>query len=164
MKLIQKYLYGQSKTIYSLIVKDIYNRDLDLSVFKGEKILLVNIASQCGLTPQLELLEKLYNKYKAQNFHIIAVPSDDFGGQEPLNDFEIITFCESKYSVSFTILKKAKILGSDIHPIYKMLKRKNFIPEWNFHKYLFDRNGILITDFEPGTSPFDENLINYLEN
>lgn len=162
--LVRKFFLRKDETIFDFILKDIHDTDLNLNAFRGKKILLVNIASQCGLTQQLELLEKLYKKYQEQNFHIIAIPSNDFGGQEPLTDEKIITFCKSNYSVSFTLLKKSKVLGTEIHPIYKMLKNLGYTPQWNFHKYLFNENGILISEFEPGTNPFDENLLKHLEH
>ena len=126
-----------------------------LAQFKGQVVLVVNVASQCGYTPQYEGLEKLYETYKSQGFVITGFPANNFGEQEPGTDAEIQTFCHSKYSVKFPLFSKISVAGADQAPLYKFLTDKTANPktggeiQWNFTKFLVDRDGKVIRRFEP---------------
>jgi len=139
---------------------------LPLSDFKGKVILVVNTASQCGFTGQYDGLEKLYEQYKDQGLVIVGVPSNDFGKQEPGTNEEISHFCKLNYGVSFPMASKEDVIGDDAHPFYKWANDKvGFLgrPKWNFHKYLIDRSGNLVTYFHSTTKPADADLIEAIE-
>lgn len=160
---IKKFLNKGNIPFYNLTSQDVMGKKFHFSSLKGMKVLVVNTASGCGLTPQYELLEKLYQNYKNQKFTIIAFPSNDFGNQEPLNDVEINTFCHKNYNITFPIMQKTLVIGQNAHPLYKWIKKeKNISPEWNFHKFLFDEKGFLLENFEPGTSPLDTAITSLL--
>jgi glutathione peroxidase len=149
-------------------VEDINGKTFDFSTLKGKKILVVNVASKCGLTPQYKDLQVLYEQYKDKNFVIIGFPANNFMKQEPGNNEEIATFCEINYGVTFPIMSKISVKDDDIHPIYQFLtqKAKNGVADstvdWNFQKYLLDENGYLVEVFSPRTLPLDEKIISFL--
>lgn len=157
-------------SIYQFKAKDIDGKEVDFSKFKGKKLLIVNTASECGFTPQYKDLEALYQKYKDNNFMIIAFPCNDFGGQEPGDGEQIKSFCRKNYGVSFLIMEKVKIKGEDAHPIYQWLtqKEKNGVKSstvmWNFQKYLIDENGYLVDYFNSMVSPLSEKITKWIEN
>ncbi len=157
-------------TIYQFAVKDIDGNDFNFETLKGKKIMVVNTASKCGLTPQYEQLEDLYETYKNQNFIIVGFPSNDFMKQEPGNNEEIKQFCQVNYGVTFPLMSKIHVKGKDQAPIYKFLthKSENGIKdskvEWNFQKYLIDENGTLAGVYTPKTLPNDPAIINWIEN
>lgn len=129
----------------------------DLGAFRGKVVLVVNVASKCGLTPQYEGLEALYRAHKEQGFVILAFPANNFMGQEPGSDAEIASFCKENYDVSFPMFSKISVKGDDIHPFYKRLTA---LPEplggeirWNFDKFLIDRQGNVIERYHPKTKP-----------
>lgn len=129
---------------------------LPLSQYKGKVLLIVNTASQCGLTKQYAGLEKLYEKYKDRGLVIVGIPSNDFGGQEPGSNQDIANFCQVNYSVSFPMAAKEIVSGEHAHPFYKWAKKTlgfGTAPKWNFHKYLIDRNGKLVDYYNSTTSP-----------
>lgn len=156
------------QSIYDFEVKDLAGKTVKLADYKGRVLLIVNIASECGLTPQLGKLEKLYEKYKERGFEILAFPSNDFK-QEPENNNGILQFCSDKYGVKFKIFNKDKVRGSGAQPLYKYLavqKPLGFIknyPIWNFHKYIIDRNGRVVDYFMPWKWPDDEKLTGSIE-
>lgn len=167
--------FSQNKTstptsIHQFKAKDIDGNDIDFSKFKGKKLLIVNTASECGFTPQYKDLEALYQKYKNNNFLIIAFPCNDFGGQEPGDKDQIKSFCQKNYGVSFLIMEKIKIKGNDAHPIYQWLtqKEKNGVKSstvmWNFQKYLIDENGHLVDYFNSAISPLSDKITKWIEN
>jgi glutathione peroxidase len=129
---------------------------------KAHAILLVNIASRCGFTPQLAGLEQLYQDYKDQGLVVIGVPSNDFMGQEPLTDEQITGFCQLNYGVTFPITSKIHVVSGDVDPLYVWLSTYAK-PKWNFHKYLFDKNGHLIEAFASSTTPKSEVLVKHIE-
>ncbi|MFK8139426.1 MAG: glutathione peroxidase [Bdellovibrionales bacterium] len=132
----------------------------------GNLLLIVNIATQCGYTPQLDGLEKLYGKYKDKGFKVVGVPSNEFGGQTPENDEDVKKFCKLNFGVSFPIEPKTNVKGSDIHPeIKKLIESSENKAEiaWNFEKFLVDKNGALIARFKSGVKPMDEELISLIE-
>jgi len=140
-----------------------------LANFKGKVLLVVNVASQCGYTPQYEGLQALYTKYKDQGFIIAGFPANNFGAQEPGTNEEIGAFCKSKYGVTFPMFAKISVKGSDKAPLYQFLTDKNANPktggeiQWNFTKFLVDRNGRVIQRFEPAVEPQSGELVSAVE-
>lgn len=132
--------------------------------------MIVNTASKCGLTPQYEQLQAIYDKYKDQNFTIIGFPANNFLKQEPGTDAEIATFCEKNYGVTFPMMSKISVKGKDMHEVYKFLtqKSKNGLEDskvsWNFQKYLLDENGELVSIISPRTLPTDTSITDWIEN
>ena len=157
------------ETIYQFKVEDLSGSDFDFSTLKGKKILVVNTASECGLTPQYEQLQAIYEKYKDKNFVIVGFPANNFGAQEPGSNTEIATFCQQNYGVSFPMMAKISVKGDDMHPVYKFLtqKAKNGLEDsdvkWNFQKYLINENGELVDVVDPRTLPTDPVIINWIE-
>lgn len=156
-------------TIYKYEATDLQGKTIKLEAFKGKKIMIVNTASACGLTPQFKELESLYQKYKNQDFLIIGFPSNDFAGQEPLKNEEIAQFCEINYGVSFKMMEKISVKGEKSHPIYQFLTSKvlngkeNSEVKWNFQKYLIGKDGKLEKIISPKTSPLSEEVISWIE-
>jgi glutathione peroxidase len=137
-----------------------------LSALRGKPFLLVNTASRCGFTPQYRALEALYQRYKDQGFQVIAVPSNDFGHQEPGSDPDIQSFCQVNYGLSFPVLRKESVSGKQAHPFYRWAKTQlglGSAPKWNFHKYLIDGEGHLVDFFLPTTSPESAKVVNKIE-
>ncbi len=149
---------------YSFTMKDINGNEVPLSEYKGKVVLVVNVASKCGLTPQYEGLEALYKEYKDKDFVILGFPANNFMGQEPGSDKEIKTFCSTKYNVTFPIFSKISVKGKDMHPLYKYLTKKseNGIIEssvkWNFQKFIIDKKGKVTCSFAPTVVPSDPTL------
>jgi len=153
------------KTFHDFTVKDINGNDFPLSQLKGKKVLVVNTASKCGLTPQYEGLQKLYDTYGGDDFEIIGFPANNFAKQEPGTNEEIAAFCSSKFSVTFPLMSKISVKkNDDQHPLYKWLthKSENGLEEskvaWNFQKYMIDEEGNLVGHFSPQTKPKNEKL------
>jgi glutathione peroxidase len=144
------------KGIYDFWLNDIDGKPVQLSAYKGEVLLLVNTASECGYTPQYEGLEELYQAYKTKGFRVLAFPSNDFGGQEPGTNAEIRTFCSTRYHTTFPLFAKIKTKGAGLHPLYAYLTRESARPgevEWNFQKYLVDRDGKVVERFLTKVEP-----------
>ena len=145
-------------------LKSIDGKDMDLAQYKGKVVLLVNVASKCGLTPQYEALESVYEKYQDKGFVIVGFPANNFGGQEPGTEAQIKEFCSSKYNVTFPMTSKISVKGDDQHPLYKFLTSKDTAGdfagdiEWNFAKFLVDRNGNVMARFSSRTTPDDPAL------
>lgn len=143
-------------------MKDIDGKDVDLSQYKGKVILFVNVASKCGYTPQYLGLEKLYKEKAAKGFVILGFPANNFGEQEPGSDAEIKSFCSSKYNVTFPMFSKISVRGEDAHPLYKQIaaqpKPIGGDPQWNFTKYLIDKNGNVVGRFDPKVKPDDATM------
>ena len=142
-------------------------KDLPLSQFKGNVLLIVNVASKCGFTKQYEGLEALYKKYKDNGLIVLGIPCNDFGKQEPGTLEEIASFCKLNYGVTFPMTSKQIVKGNAAHPFYKWAATTlgfGTKPKWNFHKYLIDKNGKLIDYFNSNTPPSAENLIAALES
>lgn len=152
------------KNLHQFVVQDIEGNDYSLSQMKGKKVMVVNTASKCGLTPQYEILEKLYQQYKDQNFVIIGFPANNFMQQEPGSNDEIAEFCQKNYGVSFPMMSKISVKGDDIHPLYQWLTTKmDSEVSWNFQKFLIDENGEVVGVFSPRTKPDDEKIIQWIE-
>lgn len=158
-----------SKSIYQFKVTDIDGKEFDLSTLKGKKVMIVNTASKCGLTPQYEQLEKVYQQYKDKNFTIIGFPANDFMSQEPGSNEEIAAFCQKNYGVSFPMMAKISVKGKEQHPLYTFLteKRYNGLEDnkvaWNFQKYLINEHGQLEKVISPKTSPDASEIIEWIE-
>ena len=146
------------KTIYDFTAKNNKGKEVDLSQFKGQVLLIVNTASKCGFTPQYKGLEDLYKKCKDQGLAIIGFPCDQFGHQEPGNNEEIASFCEMNYGVTFPIMEKIEVNGEQASPIFKYLKSKagglfGSRIKWNFTKFLISKDGQVIKRFSPIKNP-----------
>ena len=152
-------------SVHDFTLKDIDGKDVSLGQYRGKVLLLVNVASRCGLTPQYEGLQALYSKYKGKGLEILGFPANNFAGQEPGTNEEIKSFCSLKYNVTFPIFSKISVKGSDIHPLFKYLTDKETDPEfagdikWNFNKFLVDKNGKVIARFEPKVTPESEEVV-----
>ena len=150
-------------------VKDISGKDVDLASYSGKVILMVNVASKCGNTPQYEGLEKMYETYKDKGFVILGFPANNFGKQEPGTDAEIKEFCTSKYSVTFPMFSKISVKGDDIAPLYKYLTGVETMPKkkgdvsWNFEKFLIGKDGAVAGRFEPGMKPDNKTIVSAVE-
>jgi glutathione peroxidase len=151
-------------------VKTIDGKDVNLADYKGKVLLIVNVASKCGYTPQYEGLQEVYAKYKDKGLVVLGFPANEFGKQEPGTDAQIKEFCTSKYSVTFPMFSKIVVKGDGIHPLYKFLTSKqtnpNFSGEipWNFTKFLVDREGKVIARFDPKVAPESETLTEAVES
>ena len=148
-----------SESIHQFKVKNLAGKEVDLADYKGKVLMVVNTATECGFTPQLKNLEKLYEKYKDQGLEILGFPSNDFGGQEPREGEEIHNFCERNYGVKFPMFNKVHVKGSKADPVFKFLSDKNqngkvsSAPKWNFHKYLLDKEGRVVDFYYTITKP-----------
>ena len=161
---------NQTQNIYQFKLKTLDGSDFDFVSLKGKKIMLVNTASKCGLTPQYKYLQALYEKYNDKGFTIIGFPANNFGAQEPGTNTEIKKFCSINYGVTFPMMAKISVKGNDIHPMYQFLtqKSKNGLQDsevtWNFQKYLINKNGMLEMVISPKTLPNSSEIINWIEN
>lgn len=167
--LIMISMVQEDKTVYDFKVTDIDGKEFDFSSLKGKKILVVNVASKCGLTPQYTKLQELYEKYKDKNFVIVGFPANNFNGQEPGTDEEIKTFCTLNYNVSFPMMSKIDVVGENKAPIYKWLTEKaengklDTEVQWNFQKFMIDENGHLVDFVPPSEDPFCDKIVKWIE-
>jgi len=161
-------IFAAASGFYTFTLNAIDGRPAPLADYKGKVILVVNVASQCGYTPQYSALESIYEKYKDQGFVILGFPANNFGQQEPGTNEEIKTFCTRKYSVTFPIYAKISVKGSDEAPLYAYLT-KDTEPgirgdiKWNFTKFLIDRNGNVVQRFEPAVTPDSKEVVAVIE-
>ncbi len=159
----------QAENIHQFKVKTLTDEDFDFSSLKGKKVMIVNTASECGLTPQYKDLQTIYDTYKDKNFVIVGFPANNFGSQEPGTNKEIAEFCQQNYGVSFPMMAKISVKGDDMHPIYQFLtkKSKNGLEDsevaWNFQKYLLNEKGELVMVISPKTLPTDEVITNWIK-
>ena len=153
--------------LQSIPLKDIDGKDTSLKAYNGKVLLLVNVASKCGYTPQYEGLEALYRKYKDRGLVVLGFPSNDFGSQEPGTEAEIKTFCASKYDVTFPMFSKVHVKGPEQHPLYAALTgSESPAPgpvKWNFGKFLIGKDGKFITRYDSATKPDDAKLTEAIE-
>src|SRR5690554_6698326 len=156
--------------MYNFKVKDINGQPFDLTQLKGKKVMVVNTASECGLTPQYEQLQSLYEETSRDNFMIIGFPSNDFGQQEPGSNEEVASFCEKNYGVTFPMMSKIGVKGKKQHPLYEWLlkesKANGGVEEvaWNFHKFLIDEEGNFVKDISPKTLPNAIEITNWIND
>ena len=153
--------------VLTLTMKRLDGSEQTLAAYKGRVVLIVNTASKCGFTPQYEGLEALYRKYEARGFVVLGFPSNDFKQQEPGSDAQIAEFCRATYDVQFPMFSKISVSGASMHPLYQTLTT---LPspiggpvEWNFQKYLVDREGRVVAKFAPKTRPDDPALVAQIE-
>ncbi len=161
---------GQTSDFYNFTVKDIDGNDFSFSQLKGKKVMIVNVASKCGNTPQYEQLEEVYEKYKDHNFIIIAFPANNFMHQEPGTDEEIKQFCSENYGVTFPVMSKISVKGKNMHEVYRWLtsKKLNGVEDssvrWNFQKYLISEEGKIVEVIKPKIKPDAPEIIEWIEN
>ena len=164
----EKNMSMTKENIYQFKVKDLSGDEFDFASLKGKKILIVNTASECGLTPQYKDLQSIYEKYKEKNFVIVGFPANNFGSQEPGNNQQIATFCIKNYGVTFPMMNKISVKGNDMDAVYKFLtqKDKNGLQdsevEWNFQKYLINENGELEKVLSPRVLPTDVAIVGWI--
>ena len=154
------------KIFFDLSIKDIDKKVIHFKEYKDKTILLVNVASQCGFTKQYASLQTLYEKYKNQDFLVIGIPSNQFGGQEPGSNNEIKDFCETNFNITFPITDKVDVKGDNAHQIYQWAKKnhgKSAVPKWNFHKILINKNGKIQDTFNSFIDPLSKKIINQIE-
>jgi glutathione peroxidase len=162
--------FAAATSVYNFTLKSIEGQPVSLSTYHGKVLMLVNVASKCGFTPQYAGLESLYEKYKDKGLVIVGIPANNFGGQEPGTNEEIKKFCSTKYNVSFPMMSKVSVLGDDKTPLYVFLTDKGTDPQfagdikWNFTKFLFDRNGKPVARFEPNVTPDSPQVIEAVES
>ncbi len=154
-----------NNSIHQFRVKNAQNKEVNLADYKGKTLLIVNTASKCGLTPQFDKLEKLYQEFKDENFEILGFPSNDFAGQEPNTSDKAAEFCKLNYGVTFPIMEKIHVKkGEEQHPLFTFLGDNapglNILthPKWNFQKYLIDKDGKVVDYFIPTTEPDNEKI------
>jgi len=156
-----------NNNILDISVKDMDGKDVKLETYKGKVLMIVNVASKCGNTPQYKGLQTIYEKYKNKGFEILAFPCNDFGSQEPGTNDEIVKFCTSNYNVSFKLFDKIKVLGNDRSPLYNRLINNDVTEKgdvkWNFEKFLIDREGNIVARFRDKIKPESEEVIQAIE-
>jgi glutathione peroxidase len=168
-KTVTKTTVMEKQNIYQFKVEDLSGKTFDFATLKGKKVMIVNTASKCGLTPQYKGLEKIYKEYKDKNFVIIGFPANNFGQQEPGTNEEIGAFCQQNYGVTFSMMSKVSVKGNDMDKVYQFLtqKSKNGLQdsevEWNFQKYLINEKGELEKVISPQVSPTDDVIINWIK-
>lgn len=155
-----------AKNLFDFKLKTAKGEELDLSSYKGKVVLISNIATQCGFTPQLKGLEELHDQYQNKGLVVLGIPSNDFGGQSPESDEKVAQFCEINYGVSFPLTQKYSVKGNQQIDLFKFIvKEKNGVSKvlWNFEKFLFDKNGQLIASYRSITKPNSKKLIKAIE-
>lgn len=157
-------------SVLDFTMKGIDGKPVKLDSYKGKVILIANVASKCGYTPQYEGLQALYKKYESQGLVVLGFPANNFLGQEPGSNEEIQTFCKLKYNVTFPMFSKISVKGDDIDPLYRYLTSKETNPEfggditWNFNKFLIDRSGKVVARFETKEKPEGEKIVGAIES
>jgi glutathione peroxidase len=161
--------YDGPRSLWEIKVTDIDGNEFTLDKYKGNVLLIVNVASKCGYTPQYEGLQRIYEKYKDKGFYVLGFPANNFANQEPGTNEEIKEFCQTKYKVTFPMFAKISVKGDEIHPLYKFLTSKetnpNFAGEitWNFNKFLIDREGNVVARFSSKDAPESEAVTQKIE-
>src|SRR5579863_5395303 len=169
LALVGTSLMAAEKTVYDFTLNSIDGQSAPLSAYKGKVVLLVNVASRCGYTPQYTALESIYEKYKDKGFVIVGIPANNFGGQEPGTNAEIKTFCSTKYNVTFPMMSKVSVKGDDTTPLYQYLTDKSANPstggdiQWNFTKFVIGRDGQIVARFEPKVTPDSSEVTSAIE-
>lgn len=167
--LLTQIVSAQTKpSLYDIPLKDIDGKDTSLKAYEGKVLLIVNVASKCGFTPQYEGLEAIQKKYQAKGFTVLGFPCNDFGSQEPGSAEEIKTFCSSKYNVTFPLLAKLHVKGAEQHPLYAVLTGKDSpFPgdiKWNFGKFVIGRDGKILKRFDSKAKPESEEVTGAIES
>jgi len=160
---------AQSSSFHDFTVQTIDGKSFPLAQFKGKKVLVVNVASKCGLTPQYKQLQELYDAYAKDDFVIVGFPANNFGQQEPGTNAEIQEFCTLNYGVTFPMMAKISVKGDDIAPLYKWLTarsengKEDAEVTWNFQKFLIDENGHWVKSIPPKTEPVADEIVSWIE-
>jgi len=167
--LIMSIIPTENKSIFEIDLKTIQGEETTLESYKGNVLLIVNTASECGYTPQYKELQKLYETYQDHGFYVLGFPADNFGGQEPGSDEEILEFCEINYGVDFPLFSKVSVKGEDIHPLFDRLTNSDTGDlsgdiNWNFEKFVIDRNGNLVRRFKSNEKPMGSEMISTIED
>ncbi len=155
--------------LYDFVMKDISGADVPLLTFRGKVLLIVNVASRCGFTPQYAGLQSLYERYREKGLEVLGFPANDFLWQEPGSNQEIRQFCSAKYGVTFPLFSKITVKGRSIHPLYKFLTEEETNPgfsgkiTWNFNKFLADRKGRIVNRFDSKAEPLDRSVLHAVE-
>ena len=155
-----------SAKLYSFTMKTIDGKERSLGDYKGKVLMIVNVASKCGFTPQYKGLEALFEKYKDQGFMVLGFPANDFLWQEPGTDLEIKQFCATTYNVTFDVFSKISVKGGGMHPLYEYLTKGSGAQgsvTWNFQKYLVDRKGNVVIKYSPSTEPLEPKVVRRIE-
>ena len=163
--ILEKASANYSKLVYDFEFNGIDGNKIELSNFKNKVLVVVNVASRCGYTPQYEGLQMLWSNYKNKNLVVIGVPTNNFK-QEPGNNKQIKDFCETNFGINFPMTEKTNVIGKDAHPFYKWAKKNHgigAIPKWNFHKIVIGKNGKVIDTFASFTKPTSDKFINLIE-
>ena len=163
--LLEKASANYSKLVYDFEFNSIDGNKIKLSNFKNKVLVIVNVASRCGYTPQYEDLQILWSNYKNKNLVVIGVPTNNFK-QEPANNKEIKDFCETNFGINFPMTEKTNVIGKDAHPFYKWAKKNHgigAIPKWNFHKIVIGKNGKVVDTFASFTKPTSGKFLNLIE-
>jgi glutathione peroxidase len=166
---VETLAYAEGKSALDFKVRDIDGKDVKLDKYKGNVLLIVNVASKCGYTPQYEGLQSTYAKYKDKGFYVLGFPANNFGAQEPGTETEIKEFCTSKYHVTFPMFAKISVKGDDQAPLYKFLTSKDTNPDfagditWNFNKFLVDRKGNVVARFSSKDTPESDAVTSAIE-
>jgi glutathione peroxidase len=161
---------GTAKTVYDFTLKNSKGQDVKLEEFRGKVVMLVNVASKCGYTPQYDGLQKIYERYRERGFTILGFPANNFGAQEPGTNEEIQEFCRINYGVTFPVFAKISVKGDDKHPLYKYLTERETNPEfageikWNFNKFLVGRDGRIVARFDSADKPEDAKVTQAIEH
>ena len=163
--ILEKASANYSKLVYDFEFNSIDGNKIELSDFKNKVLVVVNVASRCGYTPQYEGLQMLWSNYKNKNLVVIGVPTNNFK-QEPGNNKEIKDFCETNFGINFPMAEKTNVIGKDAHPFYKWAKKNHgigAIPKWNFHKIVIGKNGKVVDTFASFTKPTSDKFLNLIE-
>ena len=163
--ILEKASANYSKLVYDFEFNGIDGNKIELSDFKNKVLVVVNVASRCGYTPQYEGLQMLWSNYKNKNLVVIGVPTNNFK-QEPGNNKEIKDFCETNFGINFPMTEKTNVIGKDAHPFYKWAKKNHgigAIPKWNFHKIVIGKNGKVVDTFASFTKPTSDKFLNLIE-
>ena len=163
--ILEKASANYSKLVYDFEFNSIDGNKIKLSGFKNKVLVVVNVASRCGYTPQYEGLQMLWSNYKNKNLVVIGIPTNNFK-QEPGNNKEIKDFCETNFGINFPMTEKTNVIGKDAHPFYKWAKKNHgigAIPKWNFHKIVIGKNGKVIDTFASFTKPSSDKFLNLIE-
>lgn len=153
----------QAADLTAIPLKDIDGKDTSLKAYAGKVVLVVNVASQCGYTPQYEGLEALYKRFKDRGFVVLGFPCNDFGAQEPGTESEIKQFCSSRFNVTFPMFSKLHVKGPEQHPLYAALTEGGAPVKWNFGKFLLGKDGKVLARYDSGTEPDDAALVAAIE-
>ena len=163
---LNKSLSDSKKTFFDFKINNIDGREMKLSIYKGKTLLIVNVASKCGFTKQYDDLQNLYNLYNEKGLIVLAIPSNQFGGQEPDSETEIKNFCKTNFNITFPMTSKYDVKGEDAHPIYLWAKKnygKSTVPKWNFHKILINKEGKVEDTFASFTNPTSKKITKKIE-